>query len=117
MLDEMDRLATLTALAALARGGNNIRPVFDKKLNEDFTHIKDLKEGEALRLAKTSNLKFPKNGDTVIVYRVLDDIIVDGLDKGSPVKRYDFTALMLDTGDGGLLEYSFDSRYFERVTE
>jgi len=73
-----------------------------------------LKEGEALLLKKKGGWKFPKLGDTVYVYRVLDSVVIAGLDSGHQTTRHDFTALLVDD-DGEVAEFAFDSRFFERI--
>ena len=51
----------------------------------------------------------------IYVYRVLDaQKVLELDDSGSRIRRYDFTALVEDS-DGELLEFAYDSRYFERV--
>lgn len=96
------------------RGGGSKHPV-SKEKSAGFTALENLKEGEALRLKVRGNFKFPKMGETLYVYRVLENPLVDGLDSGHQVQRHDFTVLLEDE-DGDINEFSFDSRYFERIT-
>ena len=96
------------------RGGGNQHPA-TKELIAGFVALENLKEGEALRLKRKGGMKFPKIGETVYVYRVLPEALADGLDKAHQIRRVDFTTV-LETDDGDVLEYSLDSRYFERAT-
>jgi hypothetical protein len=59
-----------------------------------------------------ATIKWPKKGDVGTVCRILSPP-VEQMDPGTPIKSLDFTLLMV-SGDGDILEYGFDSRYFKR---
>lgn len=111
MLESFEKLA---ALAAIAGGG--IGCPASKEVTEAFASLENLKKGEALRYRGNGPIKFLKKGDTLYVYTVLANPVVIGVEEGHQLSRKDFTAL-LEKGENRehLLEFAFDSRYFERV--
>lgn len=83
-----------------------------RELVENFQHIKGLKAGDVLRYSKAGNYRFPEQGELVVVYSVLPEIQRE--DHGGRIRENDFTLLISDS-DGGIMQFSFDSRYFEKV--
>lgn len=84
-----------------------------RELVENFQHIKGLKAGDVLRYSKAGNYRFPEQGELVIVYSVLPEIQRE--DHGEKIRENDFTLLVTDPKDGEIMNFSFDSRYFEKV--
>ena len=88
--------------------------VATKEETEKFKPIQGLVPGMALKLVRPCSVKRPKLGEVVYVCRTMDGIMPMPKD-ASRVCNYDFTALMVDTGDDEIIEYPFESRYFEKV--
>ena len=84
-----------------------------RELVENFQHIKGLKAGDVLRYSKAGNYRFPEKGELVVVYSVLPEI--QRGDHGGKICENDFTLLVTDPEDGEIMNFSFDSRYFEKV--
>ena len=84
-----------------------------RELVENFQHIKRLKVGDVLRYSKGGNYRFPKQGELVVVYSVLPKIQRE--DHGGKIRENDFTLLVTDPEDGEIMNFPFDSRYFEKV--
>lgn len=84
-----------------------------RELVENFQHIKGLKAGDVLRYSKAGNYRFPEKGGLVVVYSVLPEIQRE--DHGGRIRENDFTLLITDPEDGEIMNFSFDSRYFEKV--
>ena len=84
-----------------------------RELVENFQHIKGLKAGDVLRYSKAGNYRYPKQGGLVVVYSVLPEI--QRKDHGGKIRENDFTLLVTDPEDGEIMNFSFDSRYFEKV--
>lgn len=84
-----------------------------RELVENFQHIEDLKAGDILRYSKAGNYRYPALGELVVVYSVLPEIQRE--DRGEKIRENDFTLLFTDPQDGEIMNFSFDSRYFERV--
>ena len=53
------------------------------------------------------------NRGLVVVYSVLPEIQREDL--SAKIRENDFTALVTDPKDGEIMNFSFDSRYFEKV--
>jgi hypothetical protein len=83
-----------------------------RELIENFQHIKDLKAGDVLRYTKNGNYRFPKQGELVVVYSVLPEIEKEDRSK---LHENDFTLLIKDPNDGEIMQFAFDSRFFDRV--
>lgn len=83
-----------------------------RELIENFQHIKDLKVGDVLRYTKNGNYRFPKQGELVVVYSVLPEIEKEDRSK---LHENDFTLLIKDPNDGEIMQFAFDSRFFDRV--
>ena len=87
-----------------------------KEVSEAFKPIENLKAGDALRANKYSRYEFPKKDEILIVYSLdVPEIRKVATPYSNSVMRNDFTALQKI--EGNLIEFVFDSRYFERVTE
>ncbi len=84
-----------------------------RELVENFQHIKGLKAGDVLRYSKAGNYRFPERGGLVVVYSVLPEIQRE--DYGGKIRENDFTLLVTDPKNGEIMNFSFDSRYFEKV--
>lgn len=84
-----------------------------RELVENFQHIKGLKAGDVLRYSKAGNYCFPEQGELVVVYSVLPEIQRE--DYSGKIRENDFTLLVTDPKDGEIMNFSFDSRYFEKV--
>ena len=112
----MDGLEGLAAMMA-ARGGMDMKPISVAELDKGFDPIADLKPGEKIQWkgAGYKNGKTPNIGTAIIVHRV-GDFNLNAENNGAQVIR-DFTALFIDGSDGEIIEFAFDSRRFERVTE
>lgn len=83
-----------------------------RELVENFQHIKGLKTGDVLRYSKNGNYRFPKQGELVVVYSVLPEIEKENRPK---IRENDFTLLIKDPDDGEIMQFAFDSRFFDRV--
>ena len=84
-----------------------------RELVENFQHIKGLKAGDVLRYSKVGNYRFPEQGELVVVYSVLPEIQRE--DRGGKILENDFTLLATDSENGEIMNFPFDSRYFEKV--
>ena len=83
-----------------------------RELVENFQHIKGLKAGDVLRYTKNGNYRFPKQGELVVVYSVFPKIEKEDRPK---IRENDFTLLIKDPDDGEIMQFAFDSRFFDRV--
>ena len=83
-----------------------------RELVENFQHIKGLKAGDVLRYTKNGNYRFPKQGELVVVYSVLPEIEKENRLK---LRENDFTLLIKDPDGGEIMQFVFDSRFFDRV--
>lgn len=83
-----------------------------RELVENFQHIKGLKAGDVLRYTKKGNYRFPKQGELVVVYSVFPEIEKEDR---SELRENDFTLLIKDPDDGIIMQFAFDSRFFDRV--
>lgn len=108
---ELGNLAAMAALAGMSAGGGN-RALASRELTLDFRPIEGLKPGDQVVYEGSAAIKIPKKGDVGTVCRVLSPP-VEKAENGSPLRVLDFTMLLVD-GDGDVLEYGFDSRYFKR---
>lgn len=84
-----------------------------RELVENFQHIKGLKVGDVLRYSKAGKYRYPEQGGLVVVYSVLPEIQRDN--PAGRIYENDFTALVIDPKDGEIMNFSLDSRYFEKV--
>jgi len=91
---------------------NNVLPM-DAERSGKFQPIPDLKVGEKLEYKGGANYKSPRLGMAVIVYALFTPEPKPGNGK---IVREDFFAVIQDE-DGDIMEFSMDSRYFERVSE
>lgn len=91
-----------------------LRPATKEEIAE-CQPIRNLCEGDKLRMIRVGPYRFPKLGQTIIVYGLH---MPDKNDHRSyRLLRPDFTSLFVDTSDGEYREYAFDSRFFEKVVE
>ena len=82
-------------------------------LAKEFVPIPDLAQGDVLRYRGGSNYRYPAGGELIVVYST--DVPTFDEDKVKRrILRDDFTALIKDE-DGDILEFSYDSRYFDKV--
>jgi hypothetical protein len=79
----------------------------------DFKPIEGLKPGDRVVYGGMGTWTVPEKGVVGTVCRVLDPP-VESVESGSPIKRLDFTMLIVNSST--MLEYGFDSRYFKRGT-
>jgi len=85
----------------------------DAETSRNFKPIDGLKPGDVLRYKGTGALKFPRKGETVIVYGT-DLPVFELKSSAATIQRKDFSSLFLDA-EGDILEFAMDSRHFERV--
>ena len=84
-----------------------------RELVANFQHIKGLKAGDVLRYTKEGRYRYPAKGSLIVVYSVLPEI-----EKENSCSRRvenDFTALIQDPDDNEIMEFAYDSRFFEKV--
>ena len=77
-----------------------------------FQHIKDLKAGDVLRYTKSGGYRLPELGSLVVVYSVLP--AVENEESRGRIHENDFTLLISDS-DGDIMQFAFDSRFFDKV--
>jgi len=106
-------LKTLNALKELVEEDSLVIPTSASLVETmGFKPIPDLKQGDKLSYKGGGSYKYPQKGDNVCVYST--DVPQYNLDCKNAIKRDDFTFL-IKYSDGDILEFSADSRYFERV--
>jgi hypothetical protein len=84
----------------------------------EFQPIKFLAVGDKVHKKDwvTNVYSVPRQGDIITVHRIILNV-VNCHGPGAPTSLCDFTALFYDLRDKTLVEYEYDSRFFERVTE
>lgn len=82
-------------------------------LVKEFVPIPDLAQGDVLRYRGGASYRYPARGELIVVYSTSVPAPEEEKAK-SRILRNDFTALIVDE-DGDILEFSYDSRYFDKV--
>ncbi len=90
-----------------------------KEYRKRHQPIKDLKPGDFLMLKEPGLYRFPKIGQVVEVYNVIEKPVMKlaltgGIGDGRDCEIDDFTLIV--EKNGRTFEYSFDSRFFDRVS-
>ncbi|MEN6487666.1 MAG: hypothetical protein ABFD66_02085 [Smithella sp.] len=88
------------------------------KYRAEHQPIDDLKPGDTLMLKDSGRYRFPKVGQIVEVYSIIQNpnLRLKAYPDGGnhDCDNDDFTVVM-KSGDSSISEYAFDSRYFDRV--